>query len=80
VRIRSLKTASNFTLTLTKIQPGAPPDELFLPPGGFTKYDSEEALLAELTSRQQEMHGGWGQPPGGANWDRNVPRHGRSGD
>jgi len=57
-QIRSLNAPRNFTLTLAKIQPGRPPEEMFLPPDGFTKYPSPAALLEELASRQREVLGG----------------------
>lgn len=73
VQIRSLKAAMDFTLTLKKIQAVVPPAEVFLPPEGFTLYDSEPALLSELAARQRGLLGG---RPGrvDASGDRLPPR------
>jgi hypothetical protein len=43
----------SFVLRLSKIQPAVPQADLFLPPDGFTKYDSQPALITELAIRQQ---------------------------
>ena len=43
------------TLTLSKVRLETVPEDLFLPPDGFTKYDSVEALMAELTLRGMNL-------------------------
>jgi hypothetical protein len=60
MEIHSLQSPQEFTLTLTKIQDSAPAAQLFLPPDGFTKYDSEVALLTELAIRERGVEGGAG--------------------
>ncbi|MGA2247193.1 MAG: hypothetical protein ABSH48_19555 [Verrucomicrobiota bacterium] len=47
----------SFVLTLSNIQLLKPADELLLPPDGFTKYESETAMLDELADRQQSVSG-----------------------
>lgn len=46
-----------FTLTLSDIKPELPPPDIFVPPDGFTKYDSEGLLLGELAARQRMVIG-----------------------
>ena len=43
------------TLTLSKVRLQTLPNDLFLPPNGFTKYDSPEALATELAARQRSL-------------------------
>jgi len=43
------------TLTLSKARLETVPDDLFLPPNGFVKYDTAEGLMNELASRQQSL-------------------------
>jgi hypothetical protein len=43
------------TLTLSKVRLETVPEDLFQPPNGFTKYDSVEALMAELTLRGMNL-------------------------
>jgi hypothetical protein len=43
------------TLTLTKVQLETLPADLFVPPSGFTKYESTEALMAELGLRGMNL-------------------------
>jgi hypothetical protein len=57
VRIQSMDTLRPFTFTMWDIKPGLPPPEMFVPPDGFTRYDSEGALLSELASRQRTVLG-----------------------
>ena len=45
----------SFVLALSKIHAARLVEELFLPPDGFTKYESETAMLNELADRQQDM-------------------------
>ena len=67
----------SFMLTLSKIQPATPQEDLFLPPDGFTKYDSEPALITELAIRQQGMiEGGRSRP---ADWGSFDTQQGISG-
>jgi len=53
----SSPTAS-FSLTLTGIKPDAPPEQFFLSPEDFTKYDTETAMLAELLGRENSVNNG----------------------
>jgi hypothetical protein len=55
MQIKSLNSAQFFTLALSKIRLETPAEELFLPPDGFTKYESEAAMLSELGIRQQAV-------------------------
>lgn len=55
LQIRKTDEPDAFTLMLAKVQKGLPPEELFLPPDGFTKYESETALLDELNARQHNV-------------------------
>jgi hypothetical protein len=55
--IESASEPNAFALTLTKVQPGVPGVELFQPPDGFTKYESQPVLLSELAVRMQEVFG-----------------------
>lgn len=55
VRITRASDGSPLTLTLSKVRLEAVPDDLFLPPKGFLKYDSAEALMNELAARQQNL-------------------------
>ncbi len=53
IQIDSADNSPRSRLTLSKVRLEEPAKELFLPPDGFTKYASEEALLNELAARQQ---------------------------
>ncbi|MDB6041381.1 MAG: hypothetical protein JWM99_5222 [Verrucomicrobiales bacterium] len=53
IQIESTNESPHFKLTLSKIGFEEPGEELFLPPDGFTKYVSVEALMNELIARQQ---------------------------
>jgi hypothetical protein len=57
LQIHSVDGSHPFALTLSKIQQVTPAEDLFLPPDGFTKYESEAAMLIELTGRQQSILG-----------------------
>jgi hypothetical protein len=72
LRIRSLNRPHSFALALSKIQLVRPADDLFLPPDGFTKYESEAALINELAARQQSVFGG-GHEHAGAVGDYDEP-------
>jgi hypothetical protein len=43
------------TLTLSKVRLEAVPNDLFAPPNGFTKYESSEAMMAELFLRKHNL-------------------------
>jgi hypothetical protein len=43
------------TLTLSKVRLEAVPNDLFLPPNGFTKYDSPEGMMTEMALRKVNM-------------------------
>ena len=43
------------TLTLSKVRLEAVPDDLFAPPNSFTKYESSEAMMAELFLRKHNL-------------------------
>ncbi|MGD0615262.1 MAG: hypothetical protein ABSA69_07470 [Verrucomicrobiota bacterium] len=68
VRIESTNEPVPFTLTLSKVRIDRPAEGLFEPPEGFTKYQSEEALLNELAAREQSLRGpsqerhSWAEP------------------
>ena len=55
VRITCASDGTPLTLTLSKVRLEAVPDDLFLPPNGFVKYDSAEGLMNELAARQQNL-------------------------
>jgi hypothetical protein len=43
------------TLTLSKVHRGDVPADLFLPPNGFTKYESAEAIMTEMSLRRVNL-------------------------
>jgi hypothetical protein len=43
------------TFTLSRVRLEAVPNDLFVPPSGFTKYDSPEAMMAELFLRKHNL-------------------------
>ena len=51
LRITCPSNGMPVTLTLSKVRLETVPEDLFLPPNGFTKYDSVEALMTELALR-----------------------------
>ena len=53
VRINSATNSVFLSLNLSTVRLEIPSAELFLPPDGFTKYDSAEALMNELMARQE---------------------------
>jgi hypothetical protein len=57
LQIHSFDSPQSFALALSKIQSVMPAEELFLPPDGFTKYESETAMLNELAARQRNVSG-----------------------
>ena len=56
-RIESTDSLRPFTLTLSDIKPGLPSPSMFVAPDGFTRYESEGALLGELAARQRTVMG-----------------------
>jgi hypothetical protein len=57
LQIRLINSPHSFVLALAKIKLVRPADDLFLPPDGFTKYESEAAMINELAARQQSVFG-----------------------
>ena len=55
IHISSISNASGFSLTFSKIQPAAPPADVFTPPTDFTKYNSPEMMVTELIMRQHNL-------------------------
>jgi hypothetical protein len=43
------------TLTLSKVRLETVPADLFVPPNGFSKYDSVEAMMTELAMRGMNL-------------------------
>jgi len=58
LHISSVSNTPPFTLTFSKIRLTSPPPELFVPPNGFTKYESPEAMMTELIMRQHNLKRG----------------------
>jgi len=48
-------TQPRFDLQFSKLELRAPANDVFSPPAGFTKYDSLEAMMNELASRQHDI-------------------------
>lgn len=57
LQIRSADEPNSFVLTLSQVRLLLPAEALFQPPDGFTKYQSEPAMLDELAARQQDVFG-----------------------
>jgi hypothetical protein len=55
VRIDSEATSAAVSVTFSKIVLQPPPEELFQPPEGFTKFANPEVMLDELRSRQLNL-------------------------
>jgi hypothetical protein len=55
LRIQCPSGGVPLTLTLSKVSLGAVPNDLFLPPSGFTKYDSPEAMMTEMALRRVNL-------------------------
>ena len=49
-------TGATLTLTLSKVRLEPVPDDLFVPPNSFTKYESSEAIMAELFLRKHNLN------------------------
>jgi hypothetical protein len=55
VRIHSHSNSPPLTLTFSKIRLETPGADVFVPPEGFSKYSSPEALVDELAARQHNL-------------------------
>lgn len=55
IRVDSTTNSNVFTLSLSKIRLEQNKAEIFLPPDGFTKYASPEAMADELAVRQSNL-------------------------
>jgi hypothetical protein len=55
LRVTCPSTGAPLTLTLSKVRLETVPNELFLPPSSFTKYESSEAMMAELFLRKHNL-------------------------
>jgi hypothetical protein len=55
LRIYCPSNGAPTTLTLSKVRLEAVPNDLFLPPSGFAKYDSSEAMMTELALRKANL-------------------------
>jgi hypothetical protein len=55
IRITLASDGPPLTLTLSRVRREAMPADLFLPPNGFTKYDTAEGLVNEFAARQQNL-------------------------
>ena len=65
LRITAAAPGTPLALNLSKVRMENPPNDLFLPPDGFTKYASAEALMTELMVRQHyhKRKPGYEPPP-----------------
>ena len=75
LEITSTTPTNAFTIRLSQVRVEVPASELFLPPDGFTKYDSPDALASELMVRSQGRHRSSGGEEGSS--DRPESRQGR---
>jgi hypothetical protein len=55
LRIQCPSGGVPLSLTLSKVSLGAVPNDLFLPPNGFTKYESAEAMMTEMALRRVNL-------------------------
>lgn len=59
LRIASATDTRPLRLSLSRLQLEVPSDRVFLPPAGFTRYDSAETMMAEMAMRQENL---WRKP------------------
>jgi len=80
VKVESIDSAAPLMVDISEIRLEPPPLDLFAPPAGFTRYNSPEAMMTEITIREQHLKGhpigGWGER-GPADDLENRPRSGR---
>ncbi len=62
-RITSGTNSPPMVLNISKVQLKLPPQDVFTPPAEFTKYPSGEAMMEELSTRQQALKGKRGYEP-----------------
>ena len=55
LRIQCPSGGVPLTLTLSKVRLEAIPNDLFLPPNGFTRYESPEAMMTEMALRRVNL-------------------------
>jgi hypothetical protein len=55
LRIQCSSGGVPLTLTLSKVRLEAVPNDLFLPPNGFTKYESPEGMMTEMALRRVNL-------------------------
>ena len=55
LRVTCPSTGTILTLTLSKVRLEPVPNDLFVPPAGFSKYESSEAMMAELFLRKHNL-------------------------
>ncbi len=75
VRIASIEDPVPFIITLSQIRLEPPPEKVFLPPDGFIGYESEEAMMNELASRQQSLRHGGQEGSGAGVYDGSGRNH-----
>lgn len=56
LRVTCPSTGAPLTLTLSNVRLETMPNDLFLPPNSFTKYESSEAIMAELFLRKHNLN------------------------
>jgi hypothetical protein len=80
LRITCTADGAPLTLNLTKVRLELPPNDLFQPPDGFTKYSSAEGMVTELVARQENLKRkrGWQPPPTDEIGFRDAKTPGRS--
>jgi hypothetical protein len=76
VRIKTMNTVPPFTLNLSGVRSENLSPKLFLPPDGFTKYASADAMAGELYARKSKLknatanRGASREPPSGVNYSK----------
>jgi hypothetical protein len=80
LRITGATPGTPLALNISKVRMESPPNDLFLPPDGFTKYASAEAMMTELMGRQQnqKQKPGYEPPPSDEIGNRDVRAPNRS--